>query len=95
MFVSEFRFHLKDISTEITLRLYRPLFSGDYIVRRSHDLSIPQVQAPAPTAEDDAEPSEGGALHKAMDELISHYNAACAQGLTPTPIWLVRNTEFR
>ena len=95
IFVSEFRFHLKDIATEITIRLYRPLFHGDYIVRRSHHLSIPQVEIPPTPAEDDGEPSEGGALHKAMQEYISLYNAACAQGLVPSPIWLTRNPEFR
>ncbi len=95
IFVSEFRFHLKDIPTEITVRLYRPLHSGDYLVRRSHHLSIPQVQVPAAAAEDDEAPSEGRALHQVMEEYISLYNAACAEGLIPSPIWLVRNPEFR
>ena len=63
MFTSEFRFRLRDIPTEIILRLYRPLHSGRIVVRRSHDLSIPQVAAPAPPAHADDGDSEGDALH--------------------------------
>src|SRR5213075_3046424 len=85
MFTSEFRFRLRDIPTEIILRLYRPLHSGRIVVRRSHDLSIPQVAAPAPAAHVDDGDSEGDALHAVVDEMVSLYNAARAQGLTQIP----------
>ena len=92
MFTSEFRFRLRDIPTEIILRLYRPLHSGRIVVRRSHDLSIPQVAAPAAHADDDD--SEGDALHAVVDEMVSLYNTARAQGLTPDISWLKPNEDF-
>ena len=95
MFTSEFRFRLRDIPTEIILRLYRPLHSGRLVVRRSHDLSIPQVAAPAPTAHADESDSEGDALHLVVDEMVALYNAARAQGLTPDASWLTPNKNFR
>ena len=98
IFVSEFRFHLRDIPTEIVMRLYRPLQSGPIVIRRSHDLSIPQLTkvpaASAPRMEENAPDSEGEALHGAVDELIRTYNAACDQGLTPSPDWLKANKDF-
>jgi len=95
MFTSEFRFRLRDIPTEIILRLYRPLHSGRIVVRRSHDLSIPQVAAPAPAAHADESDSEGDALHLVVDEMVSLYNRARAQGLTPDVSWLTPNENFR
>lgn len=96
MFTSEFRFRLRDIPTEIILRLYRPLHSGGIVVRRSHDLSIPQVATPAPAAhvDDGDSGSEGDALHAAVDKMVSLYNTARAQGLTPDISWLKPNENF-
>jgi hypothetical protein len=94
MFTSEFRFRLRDIPTEIVLRLYRPLHSGRLVVRRSHDLSIPQVATPALSHADESD-SEGDALHLVVDEMVSVYNAARAQGLTPDASWLTPNENFR
>lgn len=93
MFVSEFRFHLRDIPTEITVRLYRPLHSGRIVLRRSHDLAIPRAGEPAPISEEEND-SEGEALHSAVDQLVAAYNAARAQGLTPDASWLVPNQQF-
>jgi hypothetical protein len=94
MFTSEFRFCLRDIPTEIILRLYRPLHSGRIVVRRSHDLSIPQVGAPAAAAGAGESDSEGDALHAVVDEMVSLYNTARAQGLTPDTTWLKPNENF-
>src|SRR5438105_4757702 len=94
MFTSEFRFCLRDIPTEIILRLYRPLHSGRLVVRRSHDLLIPQVTAPAPAAHVDDGDSEGDVLHVVVDEMVSLYNTARAQGLTPDTSWLKPNANF-
>ncbi len=94
MFTSEFRFHLRDIPTEIILRLYRPLHSGRLVVQRSHDLSIPQIAAPALSHADESD-SEGDALHLVVEEMVSLYNAARAQGLTPDASWFTPNENFR
>jgi len=92
IFVSEFRFHLKDIPTEVTIRLYRPLHSGRMVARRSHDLVIPNVTAPS--AANEETDSEGAALHMSINELVQLYNAARAQGLTPDASWLKPNEQF-
>ncbi len=95
MFASEFRFHLRDIPTEITMRIYRPLHSGQMIVRCSHNLSIPQLAAPGSATEAEAEvESEGDALHLAVDQIVEYYNAARAKGLKPDGSWLVPNADF-
>ncbi len=93
MFASEFRFHLRDIPTEIVFRLYRPLHSGRIVVRRSHEISIPQVAGGSPPEPSESD-SEGEALHAAVDQMVSIYNAARTQGLTPDPSWLTPNEAF-
>src|SRR5205823_12917505 len=82
MFTSAFRFRLRDIPTEGILRRYRSLHSGRIVVRRSHDLSIPQVAAPAPAPRADASVMECASLHAAVDEVFSVYNTARVSGLT-------------
>jgi len=93
IFVSEFRFHLKDIPTEITIRLYRPLHSGRMVARRSHDLLIPNVTAP-PAPDGEEIDGEGAALHLSINELVQTYNAARGQGLTPDGSWLKPSDQF-
>ena len=40
-FRSEFKFFLRDIPVEITLRLYSPIHSDNLVVRQSHTISVP------------------------------------------------------
>src|SRR5213076_2350202 len=96
MFTSEFRFRLRDIPTEVMLRLYRPLHSGRIVVRQSHDLSIPQVAAPTPAAHVDDGDSEGDALHAVVDKMVSLNNTtACraSPSLSPSSIWAAGDSE--
>ena len=44
-FRSEFKFLLKGIPTEITLRLYNPIHSSAVVVRQSHRIAIPGLDA--------------------------------------------------
>lgn len=93
MFLSEFRFSLRDIPTEISVRLYRPIHSDKIVVRRSHDISVSGLNAQqAAKCEDDSK--EGEVLHAAVDELLCVYNAARDQGLTPDTSWLKPNADF-
>jgi hypothetical protein len=92
IFFSEFRFSLRDIPTEITIRLYRPIHSSKIVVRRSHNISVSGVEAPATDTHDEAH--EGEVLHAAVDELVSVYNAARAKGLKPDASWLKPNADF-
>jgi hypothetical protein len=92
-FLSEFRFFLRDIPTEITVRLYQPMHSGGIVFRRSHDIAISGVNPPAPIeCEDDC--GEGEILHVAVNDLIAVYNAARAKGLKPETSWLKPNARF-
>jgi hypothetical protein len=93
IFLSEFRFSLRDIPIEIAVRLYRPLHSGKIVVRRSHDISVSGLD-PRQAADCNDDSAEGEVLHAAVDELICVYNAARAQGLTPDRSWLKPNADF-
>ena len=93
IFLSEFRFLLRDIPGEITIRLYRPIHSAKIVVRRSHEISVSGVDAPAAGTADD-EGHEGEVLHAAVDQLLSIYNAARAKGLKPDASWLKPNPHF-
>jgi hypothetical protein len=95
IFLSEFRFSLRDIPVEIAVRLYRPLHSERIVVRRSHDIAVDGVKPPpTPKGEDDEDSREGEVLHAAVDELVCVYNAALAQGLSPEISWLKPNADF-
>ncbi len=92
-FRSEYRFCLRDIPVEITLRLYKPIHSSSIVVRKSHRLSIPglgeQTQA---TGEEQTE--EGEALQSVICQFVHAYNAAIAKGLKPDPSWLEKDSKF-
>ena len=66
-FLSEFRFSLRDIPVEITIRLYQPVHSGRIVIRRSHEIAVDGINPAKPkNYEDDS--SEGEALHAAVDD---------------------------
>ena len=93
-FLSEFRFSLKGIPTEITVQLYQPVHSGRIVIRRSHDIVVEGVSA-GKTYDYDEESSEGEALQAAVCDLVSVYNAARAKGLKPDASWLKANPDFK
>lgn len=93
-FRSEFKFFLRDIPVEITLRLYNPIHSSTVIVRRSHLISVPGLDAVKQASCED-QVQEGEALQIVINELVCVYNAAIAQGLKPDASWLQQNPEFR
>jgi hypothetical protein len=93
VFLSEFRFSLRDIPVEIAVRLYRPVHPSKIVVRRSHDISVSGINGQqAAICEDDSR--EGEVLPAAFDELLCVYNAARAQGLKPEASWLKPNPDF-
>jgi len=93
-FRSEFKFFLRDIPVEITLRLYNPIHSSTIVVRRSHLISVPGLARPEPASGED-QTQDGEALQSAISEFVSAYNAATAKGLKPDASWLQQNPEFR
>jgi hypothetical protein len=92
--LSEFRFSLKGIPVEITIRLYKPVHSGRIVIRRSHDITVEGVSA-GKTYDYDEESSEGEALQAAVCDLVSVYNAARAKGLKPDVSWLKPSPNFK
>src|SRR5689334_3910342 len=87
-FCSEFKFFLRDIPTEITLRLYNPVHSSSVVVRQSHRIAIPGLDPQERAAcEDDTQ--DGEVLQSVVGEFVCNYNAAVAKGLKPESSWLV------
>jgi hypothetical protein len=76
-FLSEFRFSLRDIPVEITIRLYQPVHSGRIVIRRSHEVTVDGINpATAQSSDDDS---------------VMVYNAARTKGLKPDRAWLKPN----
>ncbi len=92
-FRSEFKFFLRDIPVEITLRLYNPIHSDAVIVRQSHSISVPELEPEEKTSCED-QTQDGEALQNVISGFVCVYNAAVAQGLKPDPSWLRPDPEF-
>jgi hypothetical protein len=92
-FRSEFRFSLRDIPVEITLRLYSPIHSSSIVVRKSHRLSIPGLDEPIQVGADE-QTEEGEALQEVICQFVHAYNAAIAKGLKPDTSWLQQDPKF-
>ena len=93
-FRSEFKFFLRDIPVEITLRLFNPIHSSTVMVRCSHLISVPGLDQ-AKQSSCDEQVQEGEALQIVISELVCAYNAAIAQGLKPEASWLRQNPDYR
>jgi hypothetical protein len=92
-FRSEFRFFLRDIPVEITLRLYNPIHSSTIIVRQSHLISVPGLDRPEQANCED-QTQDGEVLQSVVSEFVCNYNAAIAKGLKPEASWLQQNPGF-
>lgn len=93
-FRSEFKFFLRDIPVEITLRLFNPIHSDAVVVRRSHLISVPGLD-PQEQAGCENLTHDGEVLQNVVSEFVCIYNAATAKGLQPDSAWLRENPEFR
>lgn len=69
-FRSEFKFLLRDIPVEITLRLYNPIHSSTIVVRRSHLISVPGLDRPEQASGED-QTQDGEALQNVISEFVS------------------------
>jgi hypothetical protein len=92
-FHSEYKFFLRDIPTEITLRFYNPFHSSQIVVRQSHRISIPGLNLQdRASCEDDSQ--DGDVLQAVISEFVCNYNAAIAKGLKPESSWLQADPTF-
>lgn len=94
MLRSEFKFFLRDIPTEITLRLYTPIHGENITVRQSHTIEVPGLDAAEKAACED-ETQEGEVVQSVVSGFVCVYNAAVAKGLKPEAGWLKDNNDFR
>jgi hypothetical protein len=94
VFKSEFRFFLRDIPTEITLRLYNPIHSDRILVRQSHSISVPGLDEQT-EAQCEEQIQEGEALQAVISQFVCVYHAAREKGLLPAASWLQANPDFR
>jgi hypothetical protein len=92
-FRSEFKFSLREIPVEITLRLYNPIHSSTVVVRQSHFISVPGLERQEQTICED-QTQDGEVLQQVISGFVCIYNAAIGQGLRPEASWLRRNPEF-
>ncbi len=92
-FRSEFKFFLRDLPVEITLRLYNPIHSNTVIVRRSHLISVPGLDAQEQAICED-QTQDGEVLQNVVSEFVCVYNAAIAKGLKPEAGWLQATPDF-
>jgi hypothetical protein len=93
-FRSEFKFFLRDIPTEITLRLYNPIHSERVIIRQSHSISVPGLDRQEQASCED-QTQDGEVLQNVISVFVCAYNAALAKGLKPDASWLQQNPDFR
>ena len=93
-FRSEFKFFLKDIPVEITVRLFNPIHSEDIVVEQSHTISVPGA-GPVEESVCADETQEGEVVQAVVRRFVSSYNAAIAQGMKPDASWLKLDTNFR
>jgi hypothetical protein len=93
-FHSEFKFFLRDIPVEITVRLYNPIHSSAVLVRQSHLISVPGLDAQEQAICED-QTQDGEVLQSVISGFVCVYNAAVVKGLKPDSSWLQQNPEFR
>ena len=92
-FRSEFRFHLRDIPVEITVRLYNRVHSSTVMLRQSHTISVPGLD-PQEQASCEDETQDGEVLQNLISHFVCVYNVAVGKGMKPDASWLQRNPDF-
>jgi hypothetical protein len=92
-FRSEFKFFLKNIPTEITVRFYNPVASSKVLVRQSHFISVPGLD-PQAAAECESDSEDGEMLRQVISVFTCTYNAAIQRGIQPDVSWLKPNPDF-
>ena len=93
-FRSEFKFQLRDIPVEITVRLYNQVHSSTVIVRQSHTISVPGLD-PQEQASCEEQTQDGEALQGVISQFVCVYHAATAKGMKPDTSWLQQNPDFQ
>lgn len=96
--VSEYVFRLRDLSTNITIRIYESLDEDvardeRFVFMQSHFLHTPVQMEPYMSNVTYGE-TEERALNRALRTLTQFYKDAVNAGHTPESTWLVRNPDF-
>ncbi|HUT53686.1 MAG TPA: hypothetical protein VM658_09860 [bacterium] len=91
--LSEFEFHVGELTTPIRIKLFRRIGGKEVWFRQSHFIHTPSQFDPYMTSLPFAD-DEAYALHRAVDSIVSYYEAAIKDGHTPDEKWLVPNEGF-
>lgn len=91
--VKEYQFTLKDISTPITIRLYRVFGAEGIHFTQSHFIHTP-VQAGKYATSRPWNDDLGAALHQVVSGITQYYNQAVKKGHAPDEAWLIPNERF-
>lgn len=92
-FLSEFRFTLKDIATEIVIRTYEPLEGRGVWFEQSHFIKTPLESSPYQTSRPWND-YEAAALNQVVKGITDSYDAAIKNGHEPSDDWLIPNKHF-
>jgi len=92
-FVSEYRFYLKGIADQITIRLYEAVLGDGYLFTQSHFIRTP-IQAGPYTTDHATGSSEEAAIQRALKTFLSYYDGAIKEGHEPEDTWLFPNKNF-
>jgi hypothetical protein len=92
-FVSEYRFRLGTLESEITIRIFRTLDSKSYLFEQSHYISTP-VQATPYITSRPWNDSEAAAINQVVGAMNDYYSEAVNKRHTPAESWLTTNEHF-
>ena len=91
--VKEYQFTLKDISTPITIRLYRVFGAEGIHFTQSHYIHTP-VQAGKYVTSRPWNDDLGATLRQAVSGITQYYSQAVKESHTPNDSWLIPNEHF-
>ncbi|MBN2410521.1 hypothetical protein JXQ31_02440 [candidate division KSB1 bacterium] len=91
--LSEFKFNLSGIDTEITVRIFKNIINETVFFEQSHYIHSPVQIEPYHTNSNWGE-NEAYVLHRAIESLTDFYNNAINAGHKPNESWLVQNDSF-
>jgi len=93
-FIGEYKFYLRDIPVEITVRLYKSFNGKGVMFEQSHFINTPSQIDEYRTSRPWND-NEKIALDQAVSGLLRFYNMAVSEGHLPDESWLARNESFK
>lgn len=92
--ISEYKFNLGELSTTITIRLYKLINNHQVAFEQSHFIHTPTQVGPYITSRPYND-NESSALRQAITGFTQYYDAAVREGHQPNDSWLKVNEHFK